>query len=384
MAAEAIRRSGRDVPRARGRVAALEALEPRGAALVGRAVVLGVAVVEVAGRGRGAQGLLDVALLDAPLAVHRVAPQAGHAVSLKLERLRAEARALRVEPELLLDVVGVLVRDDVREPEVADRVPVPRALAGEVVRDPTPQVRGEDDGHVHRVVGRAEEGRAVVGGDAAAGPEDVARLDPHVRHARLGPPGGRQRLRPVGIDALQHLEEVALDARRLRAPAARRRPGPRRRLGHRLAQVVEHLLHTLLEPLARLLGALAQIAHGVVRPAARQRATRREGHHQGEQQSAHGAPLPAAWRGLIGGRLGLGLGLGALRTLDVRGELALEGVPVDVVAAGAGAVARPAVVGAAATAAGPVAAGAAVVLVLAEAVAREAAEPQAPNDEPGP
>src|SRR4051795_474801 len=163
------RRSGGDVPRAGRRVAALEAVEPRGAALVRSAVVLGVAVVEVAGGRRGAERLLDVALLDAPLAVDRVAPEAGHAVRLKLERLGAEARALRVEAELLLDVVGVLVRDDVREPEVADRMPVPGALAREVVRDPAPQARGEHDRDVHRVVGRAVEGRAVVGGDAAPG-----------------------------------------------------------------------------------------------------------------------------------------------------------------------------------------------------------------------
>src|SRR3954470_18892586 len=139
MAAEAIRRSGRHVPRARRRVAALEPVEPRGPALVRRAVMLRVAVVEVAGGRRGAEGLLDVALLDAPLAVDRVAPEAGHAVRLQLERLGAEARALRVEAELLLDVVGVLVRDDVRQPEVTDRVPVPGALAGKVVRDPAPQ-----------------------------------------------------------------------------------------------------------------------------------------------------------------------------------------------------------------------------------------------------
>jgi len=109
-------------------------------------VVLDVAVVEVPGGRRGTQRLLDVALLDLALAVHRVAPQPGHAVGLELERLGAEPRALGVEPELLLNVVGVLVRDHVREAEIADGVPVAGALAGEVVRDPAPQPGGEHDG----------------------------------------------------------------------------------------------------------------------------------------------------------------------------------------------------------------------------------------------
>src|SRR3954453_2515126 len=104
MAAQAIHRSGGHVPRARRRVAALEPLEPRGAALVRRAVVLGIAVVEVAGGRSGAERLLDVALLNAPPGVNRVAPAPGHRVRLKPERLGAEARALRVEAELLLDV----------------------------------------------------------------------------------------------------------------------------------------------------------------------------------------------------------------------------------------------------------------------------------------
>src|SRR3954451_20975279 len=102
MAREAIHGSGRHVARAHRRVAALEAFEPRRAALGRRAVVLDVAEVEVARRGRGAQRLLDVALLDAALTVDRVAPQACHAVGLELERLGADARALRVEAELLL------------------------------------------------------------------------------------------------------------------------------------------------------------------------------------------------------------------------------------------------------------------------------------------
>src|SRR3954470_8451089 len=100
------RRSGGDVPRAGRRVATLEAVEPRGAALVRSAVVLGVAVVEVAGGRRGAERLLDVALLDAPLAVDRVAPEAGHAVRLKLERLRAGERDLSVQGAGRLDGLG--------------------------------------------------------------------------------------------------------------------------------------------------------------------------------------------------------------------------------------------------------------------------------------
>src|SRR3954451_19281211 len=228
------RRSGGDVPRAGRRVAALVAVEPRGAALVRSAVVLGVAVVEVAGGRRGAERLLDVALLNAPLAVDRVAPEAGHAVRLKLERLGAEARALRVEAELLLDVVGVLVRDDVREAEVADRVAVAGALAGEVVRDAAPEPRREDDRDVDGVVARAEERGAVVGRHAAAGAEDLAGLHPLVEHPRLGAAGRGERARPVAVDAAEDVAEVALDLRRLRAPAARGRPRLGRRLRDRL------------------------------------------------------------------------------------------------------------------------------------------------------
>src|SRR5215210_3423085 len=161
MAPDPIPALRRHVPRARRRVAGLEAIEPGGPPLVRRAVVLGVAVVEVAGGGRGAQRLLDVALLDPALAVDRVAPEAGHAVGLELERLGAEARALGVEAELLLDVVRVLVRDDVGQAEVADGVAVARALAGEVVGDALPEPRRQDDGDVDRVVARAVERGAV-------------------------------------------------------------------------------------------------------------------------------------------------------------------------------------------------------------------------------
>src|SRR3954471_22220101 len=181
-------RLGRHVPRARRQIAVLEAVQPRRAPLLGRAVVLGVAVVEVARGGRRAHGLLDVAGLELALAVDRVAPQAGHAVGLQLERLGAEPRALRVQPELLLDVVGVLVGDDVREAEVADRVAVAGALAGEVVRDAAPEPRREDDRDVDGVVARAVERGAVVGRHAAAGTEDLAGLDPLVEHPRLGAP----------------------------------------------------------------------------------------------------------------------------------------------------------------------------------------------------
>src|SRR4051794_22719750 len=254
-------RLGRHVPRARRRIAVLEAVQPRRAPLLGRAVVLGVAVVEVARGGRRAHGLLDVAGLELALAVDRVAPQAGHAVGLQLERLGAEARALGVQTELLLDVVGVLVRDDVREAEVADRVAISRALAREVVRDPAPQARREHDGDVHRVVGRALERGAVVGGHAAPRAQDVAGLDPHVRDPRLAAARRLERPRPVAVDAPQHLEQVPLDPCRLRSPAARRRPRLRRRLRDGLAQVVEDLLDALLEALARLLGPLAEVAY---------------------------------------------------------------------------------------------------------------------------
>src|SRR4051795_2236952 len=236
------RRSRGDVPRADGRVAAAEAVEPGGAALLRRAVVLDVAVVEVAGRRGGAHRLLDVARLKLAGAVDRVAPQAGHAVGLQLERLDAGPGRLRVEAELLLDVVRVLVRDDVGEPEVADRVAVAGALAREVARDPAPQPRGEHDRDVDRVVVRAVERGAVVGRHAAAGAQDVARLDPHASEARLGPARRREGLGPVRVDARDDLVEEALDLRRLRAPAARRRAGLWRRLGHRLLDPRQDLL----------------------------------------------------------------------------------------------------------------------------------------------
>ena len=59
---------GRHVPAAGRRVARVEPVQPRGAPLLRRAVVVGARDVEVADRERGADGLLDVLLGEAPAA----------------------------------------------------------------------------------------------------------------------------------------------------------------------------------------------------------------------------------------------------------------------------------------------------------------------------
>ena len=83
--------------------------------------------------------------------------------------------------------------------------------------------------------------------------------------------------------------------------------------------------------------------------------------------------------GSVRSRLEPALGLPRGRALDVGGEVALEHVPVDVVAAArAGAVVRPAVAGPASAASAVLLA---LVLVLAESAARKAAEPEAPHPE---
>src|SRR3954470_8059659 len=88
---------------------------------------------------------------------------------------------------------------------------------------------------------------------------------------RVGPARRREGLGPVRVDARDDLVEEALDLRRLRAPAARRRAGLWRRLGHRLLDPRQDLLDALLQPLARLLGALAQVADRVLRAAPAER-----------------------------------------------------------------------------------------------------------------
>src|SRR5829696_2226811 len=81
-----------------GGVAAVEAEQPRLAALLGGAVVLGVVDVEVADGERRVDRLLDVAGPEQALLVHRVPPRPGQAVGLELERLGAAVRPQGEEP----------------------------------------------------------------------------------------------------------------------------------------------------------------------------------------------------------------------------------------------------------------------------------------------
>ena len=143
----------RDVALAGARVAALEAEQPRLTALLRGAVVLGVGDVEVADGERGVDRLLDVAGLEQALAVDGVAPGAGEAVGLQLERLGGGART-REDAELLLQVVRVLVGEHVGHAEVAGGA----AGAREAFEHAVPERGGEGLRDVDRVVGRAVEG----------------------------------------------------------------------------------------------------------------------------------------------------------------------------------------------------------------------------------
>ena len=87
-------------------------------------MVARVVRVEVADGQRGVERLLHVAVVEPVVLVRAVGPRAGVAVGLELERGRRDLVAvLLVEPELLLDLVAVLVGDDVGDREVADRAP---------------------------------------------------------------------------------------------------------------------------------------------------------------------------------------------------------------------------------------------------------------------
>src|SRR5215210_2247551 len=87
-----------------GWVAAVEAGQPGGAALGGRAVVVARGDVEVAHGQRRVDRLLDVLRRHAALREDGRAPGAGHAVGLQLEGLRAVGAPDREEPKLLLEV----------------------------------------------------------------------------------------------------------------------------------------------------------------------------------------------------------------------------------------------------------------------------------------
>src|SRR3954464_9336010 len=126
-------RLARQEPLAGGRVTAAIAGQQRVPALLGRAVVLGVAHVEVADGERRVRGLLEVARLEMTLGVDGVGPRPGEAVGLQLERLRARRHAVVEGAQLLLQVVGVLVSHDVRDGEVARGAAEARPLARQPV-----------------------------------------------------------------------------------------------------------------------------------------------------------------------------------------------------------------------------------------------------------
>src|SRR3954468_8432913 len=69
------------------RVAAFEPEQPRLPPLLRRAVMLGVAELEVTHGERGADRLLHVTRLQQPAPVHRVAPRPGQAIGLQFDRL---------------------------------------------------------------------------------------------------------------------------------------------------------------------------------------------------------------------------------------------------------------------------------------------------------
>src|SRR5690349_14980192 len=96
-------------------------------------------------------------------------PAPGHAVGLQLDRLRAVRAAEAEEPELVLDVVGVLMGDDVRDAEVARGVAVAGALTRQPAQHAGVEVGGEALCDVDRVVGRAGERRTPTRRGALAG-----------------------------------------------------------------------------------------------------------------------------------------------------------------------------------------------------------------------
>ena len=84
-----------------------------------------VSGVEVADGERGVPGALHITVLEPVLLRDAPGPRARVAVGLELERHRRHLPAVALEEaELVLDLVTVLVRHDVRDREVPDRLPV--------------------------------------------------------------------------------------------------------------------------------------------------------------------------------------------------------------------------------------------------------------------
>src|SRR4028118_1541401 len=98
----------------------------------------GVAGAEAAARERRARRLLEVARLQLTGFVDRVRPAAREAVGLQLEGLRRFPHLVVEDAELLLQVVGVLMREDVRHGEVAGGA----FVAGPLARQPAPDAAG--------------------------------------------------------------------------------------------------------------------------------------------------------------------------------------------------------------------------------------------------
>ena len=198
----------------------------------------GVAGVEVADGEGGVERLLHVAVLESALLGGAVGPRAGVAVGLELERHRRQLpTVLLEEAELVLDLVTVLVRHDVRDREVADRAAVAlRAPRERLVEGAVVDVGGELLRDVERVVTRAVGGGAVAQGAvrvAAGARRGLAGRDPPVAHLRLRQAGGLERLGPVGVDVLRDGGQELLHVLRLGAVARAEdqavRPGAGRR-----------------------------------------------------------------------------------------------------------------------------------------------------------
>jgi hypothetical protein len=87
-------------------------------------VVLGAADVEVADRECRVGGLLEIARLEEPFFVYRVRPRTSEAVGLQFVGLRGRGDAGVEDPELVLEVVRVLMGNDVGDGEIACGVSV--------------------------------------------------------------------------------------------------------------------------------------------------------------------------------------------------------------------------------------------------------------------
>lgn len=200
-------------------------------------MVLFVVDVEVADGLHRTDRLTDVLLGKPALSEGGVAPAAGQAVGLQLEGLGGVRAADAEDVELGLQVVRVLVRDDVGDPEAPGLL---AHAAGQALGNAAVQIGREALSDVDRVVGGAVQGGSVVGDDLAARPLTLTFGHEGVGHLRRRAACGPQRLSPVRVDVLDDTGEELLDIL-LARPALDLRSGDRC-LGNDLLEVAEHLL----------------------------------------------------------------------------------------------------------------------------------------------